>query len=63
MWASRITSLGLEMALPTIGGYYIDRRFGLSPLLTLLGAGLGFMAGFVHLIQIVKRSSQAQSKP
>ena len=29
-WVAKITTVGLEMALPAIGGGYLDQRFGVS---------------------------------
>jgi hypothetical protein len=53
-WASRITGFGLEVALPAMGGYYLDSRWGTRPGLTLAGATLGFVVGFIHLIQMAR---------
>ncbi len=51
-WASRVMTLGLEFALPTCGGYALDRWLGTLPLATLVGAILGFTALMVHLFRI-----------
>jgi len=51
-WVSRITTLGLEFALPTWGGYALDRWLGTRPLATLAGAILGFTALMIHLFRI-----------
>lgn len=51
-WTSRIMTLGLEFALPTWGGYALDRWLGTMPLFTLLGAILGFTALMIHLFRI-----------
>ena len=29
-WVAKITTVGLEMVLPAIGGAYLDKRFGTS---------------------------------
>jgi ATP synthase protein I len=58
LWASRITSLGLEFSLPVVGGYYLDRWQGTSPLATLAGLVLGFAVGMVHLLQIARGGSR-----
>jgi hypothetical protein len=51
-WATRVMTLGFELALPTLGGYALDRWWGTSPLATLAGAILGFTALMVHLFRI-----------
>jgi hypothetical protein len=52
-WVSKITTVGLEMALPAIGGGYLDRRFG-TKYWALVGLVLGFVVGMWHLLQITK---------
>jgi F0F1-type ATP synthase assembly protein I len=63
MWASRITGLGLEVALPTLAGYYIDGRYNSRPWATLAGTALGFTAGLIHLIQIAKDAARTEQRP
>jgi ATP synthase protein I len=53
-WASRVTTIALEMALPPIVGYWLDRRFGSAPALAIVGAVLGFCAGMLHLTRIAQ---------
>ncbi|HEY2159203.1 MAG TPA: AtpZ/AtpI family protein [Isosphaeraceae bacterium] len=60
-WATRVTSIGLEFALPALLGGYLDRRFGTGSLLTILGAVFGFVAGMVHLMAIARE--EAKSSP
>ena len=53
-WSVRISSIGLEMALPPAAGIWLDSRCGTLPLFTLLGAVLGMTTALMHLIQIGK---------
>ena len=53
-WSVRISSIGLEMALPPTAGIWLDSRCGTLPLLTILGAVLGMTTAMTHLIQIAK---------
>jgi ATP synthase protein I len=57
MWASRITSLGLEFALPALGGVYLDRRFDTRPWGTLIGSALGFALGMWHILKIAREGT------
>jgi F0F1-type ATP synthase assembly protein I len=50
-WVAKITTVGLEMALPAIGGGYLDRRFGTS-FWALVGLVLGVVVGIWHLLQM-----------
>jgi hypothetical protein len=52
-WVAKITTVGLEMVLPAIGGAYLDRRFGTS-YWALLGLTLGVVVGIWHLLQMTK---------
>jgi ATP synthase protein I len=54
MWASRVTTLGLEFSLPVVGGHYLDRWQQTSPAATLTGLVLGFAVGMVHLLRIAR---------
>ncbi len=58
-WATRVTSIGLEFALPALLGGYLDRRLGTGSLLTILGAVFGFLAGMVHLMAIAREGAKA----
>jgi hypothetical protein len=58
-WATRVTSIGLEFALPPLLGGYLDRRWGLGSLLTILGALFGFLMGMVHLLAIARGDARA----
>jgi hypothetical protein len=57
-WASRITTLGFEFALPALLGHYIDRKAGSNPVGLLVGMVFGFVAGMVHLLRIARDSSK-----
>jgi F0F1-type ATP synthase assembly protein I len=55
-WSSRITTVALEMVLPALGGYWLDRRLGVLPLFLAIGAVLGFVAGFWSLLRMTRPS-------
>jgi ATP synthase protein I len=57
-WATRVTSIGLEFALPPLLGGYLDRRWGTGSLLTIVGALFGFLAGMVHLLAIAREDAR-----
>ena len=67
-WASRVTSISLEMVLPGLIGYWLDQKFNTNVIFTILGFGGGLTLGMMHLIQLAqssnaaaKRSKQAQT--
>jgi len=59
--ALRLVGIGWYVALcivlGTVGGVWLDRRFDLSPVLTLvglfLGLGLAFYGGYLMLLDVV----------
>jgi predicted neutral ceramidase superfamily lipid hydrolase len=55
-WVSRITTISLSMALPAGLGYWLDRHWGISPWLTIVGAVLGFAAAMAQLLQLAQKS-------
>lgn len=50
-WSSRLTGVGLEMALPGVGGYWLDRWLGTAPVLLIVGTALGFAVGILQMVQ------------
>lgn len=50
-WVSRITTVGLMMVLPAIGGRWLDERRGTS-YWALIGLVLGLTVGLWQLLQI-----------
>lgn len=53
-WVSQITTIGLEMVLPAMLGFWLDGRWGTTPGLTITGAVLGFIVSMNHLLQIAR---------
>jgi ATP synthase protein I len=53
-------SLGITMVISTVGcyflGYWLDKKLGTSPYLSLIGLFLGISAGFYQLYKITKRA-------
>jgi Putative F0F1-ATPase subunit Ca2+/Mg2+ transporter len=61
-WVARITTIGLIMVLPTIGGAWLDRRWGTS-FLSTAGLVLGVVAGFYQLLAITKATGSRGRRP
>jgi F0F1-type ATP synthase assembly protein I len=61
-WASRLMSIGLEMALPGLGGYWLDQWLGTKVVFLILGASIGFAAGMWQLIQLTKTKKPGQDE-
>lgn len=62
-WASRVTSIALEMIVPPIAGIWLDKKLGTGFTFLAVGAILGFVTGMMSLWGIAKSLSQAQSPP
>jgi F0F1-type ATP synthase assembly protein I len=54
-WATQISTLGLEVALPALGGYWLDQRWNTSPVFVLAGVFLGFGISLVSIIKLTQR--------
>ena len=48
-------TLVVAIAGATIGGYFLDRWIGTSPLFTLIGLGLGIATGVREFLRTMKR--------
>jgi F0F1-type ATP synthase assembly protein I len=60
-WAARVTTLGLEFALPPYLGSLADRQWKTGHWLTIIGAVLGFAAGMMHLMQLARVEQRPRS--
>ena len=58
-WASRITTVGLEFALPPLAGAWLDRWWGTGPWATVVGAVLGFAVGMMHILRVAREGTKA----
>jgi hypothetical protein len=56
-WVTKITTVGLEMALPAIGGAYLDQRLR-STYWALIGLVFGVVVGMWHLLQMTRPSGK-----
>ena len=61
-WASRVMTVALEMVLPGLIGFWIDRKLGLKAACTLAGFGLGFSVALWHLLRLTKLSPRLSDK-
>ncbi|HEY5316099.1 MAG TPA: AtpZ/AtpI family protein [Pirellulales bacterium] len=60
--ASMIISIGMELVIPGLIGYWLDGRFGTKPLLLLIGFAVGMLAAGWQLTRLVAKLSAADSK-
>jgi len=51
--------LGIAVALGTLGGHWLDGRFGTEPWLLLVGLVIGLIAGFRGVLRAVDRAERA----
>jgi ATP synthase protein I len=50
-WVSKITTVALEMVVPTVIGGWLDRHWGTN-FLALIGLAVGLIGGIWHLIML-----------
>ncbi|MBN1393671.1 MAG: AtpZ/AtpI family protein [Pirellulales bacterium] len=53
-WSSRITTIALEMCLPPLAGYWLDRRLSSGFVFLLVGACLGFAVSISSLLRLAR---------
>ena len=51
--------LGIAVALCTLGGHWLDGKFGTEPWLLLVGLVIGLIAGFRGVLRAVDRAEKA----
>lgn len=51
-FASRASSIALQAVVPAGLGYWLDQRWGTSPWLLIIGAGLGLAVMLMELIRL-----------
>lgn len=52
-WVSRIIVVSLEMILPGLAGFWIDRRLGTVLVFLVVGLVVGCTFGIRHVIRLV----------
>jgi hypothetical protein len=57
-WVGRIVVFALETVLPGLGGRMLDDRFGIGPVLMLLGFALGMSVGLWHLLAMTASAAK-----
>jgi len=58
-----VTTISLEMVLPGLIGYWIDRRLGTKLLFLVVGVILGFATGMWQLIKLAGSTDGAGGSP
>lgn len=53
-WASQIMTVAMEMVLPGMLGYALDRRWKTGYFLTICGFVFGFVFGMFHLLKMTR---------
>lgn len=52
---SVVTTIALQMALPPLGGYWLDQWLHTKALFVILGAAIGLVSGMYSLIHLAGR--------
>ena len=57
--ATRVTSIGIQMALPPTIGWWLDTRWATTPWLTIVGVILGFTVSMLELLKLARDSEDS----
>jgi F0F1-type ATP synthase assembly protein I len=60
-WASRVTTIALEMVIPGVIGLWVDDKLGtmeVFPVFLVLGVILGLTTGIFHLARLGKSTQR-----
>jgi ATP synthase protein I len=60
-WTSRLTTISLELVLPVLLGYWLDKRYATGALFLILGVLLGFITALMSLLRLAKQSGEGRS--
>lgn len=58
--ATRVTSIGMQMAVPPAIGWWADSKLNTGPWLLILGAALGFTISMLELVRLAKDSEESE---
>jgi hypothetical protein len=56
-----LSQVGLEMVAPMCLGLWLDYKFDWMPWATVIGAVLGAVGGFTHMLVLLKQHEQQNS--
>ena len=60
--ASRVINLALGCIVPPAIGYFLDRKLGTMPILSVLGLVFGLVSMFVQIRQLVRELPKGKSR-
>lgn len=58
--ASRATSIGMQMAVPPLIGWWADGKFHTEPWFLVVGAILGFTTSMLEIMRLAKDSNDSR---
>ncbi len=57
-WSAKISTIGVEFAVPALLGHFLDRQLGTKPVGLFLGMVIGFTFGMLHILRIARDASK-----
>ena len=56
-----LAQVGVEMVVPILFGWWIDGWLATTPWITIVAAVVGFAAGMVHMVMILRQKDRDES--
>jgi len=53
--AGQALTIGMELAAPTVIGWWLDTQFGSAPVGVLVGGAVGFLVVVVHALRLTPK--------
>ena len=62
-WANLVTTIGLMIVIPPLGGWWLDGYWGTAPWLLVVGVVLGFLGFLSGMRDLLRLANREAGRP